>query len=227
MRKMPLNSRVEQMEKNKIIEAIKKLKQDSKKRNFIQSYDLIINLKGLDLKKPDEQVDFYAALHFSRGRKVKVCAFVAAELREEAKKVCDFVIDADEFQNYDKKKIKKLAEEYDYFIAQANIMPKIATVFGKILGSRGKMPNPKAGCVVPPKAQLKPLYDKLQNLLRISAKTNPVIQCSIGNEEMNEVEIAENFMNIYTQLVSHLPTHENNILAIFLKLTMGKPVRVV
>ena len=38
------------MEKNEVIEALKRAK-DSQKRNFSQSIDLIINLKGIDLKK--------------------------------------------------------------------------------------------------------------------------------------------------------------------------------
>ena len=68
--------------------------------------------------------------------------------------------DFDQFKD-NASKIKKLAGEYDFFVAQANIMPQVATVFGKVLGPRGKMPNPKAGCVVPPKSQLGPLKERL------------------------------------------------------------------
>lgn len=217
------------MDKNQVLEAIKKIKESSKKRNFAQTYDLIINLKNIDLKKPDNHVDFFLSLPNGIGKKVKVCALIGPELKDEATKNCDQVILASDFPKYanDKKLIKKLAEENSYFIAQANIMAKVATTFGKILGVRQKMPNPKAGCIVPPKALLKPLVDKLQKLIRISAKKQLIIHLKIGSEKMNDDEVVENIIAVYNSLIHNLPGEKNNIKNIFLKLTMSKPVKVM
>ena len=214
------------MEQTKILETLKNIR--NKKRNFSQSVDLIVSLKELDLKKPEHQVDFFITLPNSTNKKAKICALVAQELASEAKAVCDAVILQDEFPKYakDKKAIKKLVKEHAYFIGQANIMPKVAATFGRILGPKGKMPNPKAGCIVPPKALLKPVYNKLQNTIRVSAKTAPVMQCRIGTEAMTDEQLAQNFSSVYDQLVSVLPNGEANIKAAFLKLTMGKPVRL-
>jgi large subunit ribosomal protein L1 len=129
-------------------------------------------------------------------------------------------------QYSDKKAVKKLAKEHSYFISQANIMAQVAQAFGKILGTRGKMPNPKAGCVVPPKANLKPLSEKLQNTIRMKAKTSPVIQILVGREDMDEDHVADNILSLYNQLVHALPHHEQNIGKIMVKLTMGKIVTV-
>ncbi len=216
------------MDKNAVKEAIKKLNETSKKRNFKQSYDLIVNLKGLDMKKPEQQVELYVPVHYSFGKKVKVCAFVDAEFKEEAIKVCDLAITPDEFPNYqkDKKMPKKLAEQYDVFIAQATIMPKLAQVFGKALGTRGKMPNPKAGGVIPPKAALKPLYERLQKQVTLRAKVQPIIRCIVGVEGQDEEEIADNVLTIYNALIHKLPSEEDNVRNILLKLTMSKPVGV-
>jgi large subunit ribosomal protein L1 len=215
------------MDKNEIIKAIKLLKESSPKRNFKQIFDMVINLKGLDMKKPDNQVEFFANLHFSRGRKISVCAFVGPELKPEAEKFCDEFIDVDHFDKYakDKKLAKKLAEKHTFFIAQADIMPRVAAAFGKVLGPRGKMPNPKAGCVVPPKAALKPLYDRLQKVLKISAKTSPIIQCPVGSEDMPEEEVADNIMVAYDQLIHHLPKDKNNIRNMFVKMTMSGAIK--
>lgn len=216
------------MDRAKVIEALKKAKENSKKRKFAQTYDLILNLQNIDMKKSEQLVDFYTMLQFGKGKKSKVCAFVGPELKPEAKGVCDTVIDVDEFASYsDKKKMKKLADEHEYFIAQANIMAKVATVFGKVLGVRGKMPNPKAGCVVPPKAALKPLHEKLQQTIRVRTKAAPVIQTIFGDEGMDEGKLADNLITLYNQIINHLPAHENNIKEVYIKLTMGKPVRVV
>jgi len=218
---------VRQLEKAKIIDTVKKLKADSKKRKFKQNVEVVITLQGLNLKKPENQVEFFATLPHVRGKPAKVCALIGPELKEEATKVCDKIILQQEFPEYaDKKKAKKLAIEYDYFIAQANIMGQIAGTFGRVFGPRGKMPNPKAGCVVPPKGALKPLYDKLQKTLKVSAKTQLQIQCRIAHEEEPDEQIAENIEHLYNQLVQHLPNHDKNIKHVFLKLTMSKPVQV-
>lgn len=215
------------MNKDKILKALEKLKKESKQRKFKQSVDLIVTLKNLDFKKTDHQVDFFITLHHTTGKKIKICAFVGAELKDEAAKVFDDVISQTEFNKYDKKKAKKLAKQFDFFIAQANIMPKVAQTFGRYLGVRGKMPNPKAGCVVPPKgANLKALRERLQKTMKISAKKLPLIQLRAGTEEMPPEQVVDNVMYIYDQLVHHLPNEKQNISIVYLKLTMGKPVRI-
>ncbi len=215
------------MDKEQIQAAIAKAKDISEKRNFKQSFDLIINLKGLDLKKPEHQVDTFVTLPHARGKKVKVCALVGAELETQAKGIFDSVILSDNFDKYkDKRDVKKIANSFDFFVAQANIMPKVATVFGRVFGPRGKMPNPKSGAVVPPNANLKPLYEKLQRTVKASAKTAPLIQCPIGTEDMNVNDVAENALTIYNSLLQLLPNERHNIKDVYVKLTMGKPVKV-
>jgi len=213
------------MDKKTIVAALKTAKEN--KRKFKQSVDLIINLKDLDIKKNDQQVDFFAHTSYPLGKKIKVAAFVGLEMKDAAAKAVDTVITPEEFGQYkDQKKAKKLASEYDFFIAQANIMAQVAQAFGKILGTRGKMPNPKAGCVVPPKANLGPIYERLQKTIRLKAKTLLAVQCVIGKEDMPDDEIADNIQSIYKQLVHVLPNHENNISKVLIKLTMGKVVEV-
>lgn len=217
------------MKKEEVLKSLKELKEKSQKRNFKQTVDLVINLKGLNLKKPDEQVDFFQNLHFGTGKKTKTCALVGPELMGQAKNVCNVAISVDDFDRYvkDKKTVKKIAQECDYFIAQANIMPKVAAAFGKILGPKGKMPNPKAGCVVPPNANLKVLCDRLQKLVKVSAKTTPTVQCVVGKEDGKEEEIVDNILVIYDGLIHHLSGGKNNIKNVLLKLTMSKPVKLM
>ncbi|MBN2051913.1 50S ribosomal protein L1 [Candidatus Woesearchaeota archaeon] len=215
------------MDKESVLEALEKLKISAEKREFKQSVDLIIALKDLDFKKPEQQVEMFLSLPHTTGKKTKVCALVGPELIDEAKKVFDLAITQDDFSKYDKRKARKLAGQYDFFIAQANIMTKVAATFGRYLGVRGKMPNPKAGCVVPPKGvNLSVLYDKLQKTMKVSAKKVPLIQLRVGTEEMSQEHIADNIMFIYDQLIHHLPGERHNIKAIFLKYTMSKPIKL-
>ncbi|MFQ5475250.1 MAG: 50S ribosomal protein L1 [Candidatus Nanoarchaeia archaeon] len=216
------------MDKKTLQKALKDLKESSPKRNFSQSYDLIINLKDLNLKSADNQVDTFVALHYPTGKKRKICALVGPELKEEAQTVCDASITAEDFDKYvkDKKLTKKLAEEYDFFIAQANVMPKVAGAFGKVFGPKQKMPNPKAGCVVPPKTNLAPLYDRLQKTVRAVAKTSLSIKIRVGTESQKEEEVIDNIMTFFQSVVHTLPKEEHNLRSVYLKLTMSKPVKL-
>lgn len=198
----------------------------SSERKFNQSFDLLIALKELNLKKPEEQVEFFMQLPHSPGRKVKVCALVGPELVDDAKKVCDTVISLSEFDKYNKSKMKKIAGEHAFFIGQANIMPKIAASWGRVLGPRGRMPNPKAGCIVPPKADLAGLYKRLQTTIKIEAKKQPNIQVLVGKQDMDVEKVVENVRAVFDQVIHHLPRENNNIKHVALKLTMSKPVHL-
>jgi len=215
------------MKKEDLLPAIQAVKKESKKRKFKQSFDLIINLKSFDVKK--QPIDSFLVLPRQRGKKLKICGLVDKDLVVQAKETFDRIITKDDFDKLkgNIKELKKIADQYDFFVAQANIMPQIATVFGRVFGPRGKMPNPKSGAIIPPKmSTLKPVYEKLQNTIRIITKNEPIIKCPVGNEESKDEDIASNVMSVYSNLVGLLPQEENNIASVVLKLTMGKPFRI-
>jgi large subunit ribosomal protein L1 len=216
------------MNKKECLEVIQKLRKDNPKKKFVQMVDLIINLQDLDFKKPEHQIDFYITLPHNTGKQKKIAALVDVDLFDEAKASCDMVIPLYQFEEYakDKKKIKKLAKQNDYFIAQSTLMAKIAATFGRVLGPKNKMPNPKAGCVVLPRTNLKPLYDKLQKTIRILARNKPIVQLTIGKEDMTDEQLADNLLIIYDQLIHHLPKEKNNLKNIFIKTTMGPAMKV-
>ena len=157
----------------------------------------------------------------------KICAFVGPETYEEAKQVFDKVVLVDEFSQYDKKKAKKLAREYDFFVAQANIMPQIAKTFGRYLGPLGKMPNPKFGQLFPPKgAKLSNLYERLQKMVILSAKKVPLIYVPFGVETMEDEKLAEN-LNVqqiipYTDRMDYIAAiNENHSVCIAAEKLLG------
>jgi large subunit ribosomal protein L1 len=212
------------MNKDNVLNLIKAVRESSKERKFNQSFDLIINLKDLNLKKPEENIDLFVTLPHSKGKKVKICALINKSLEGNAKVFDKFIL-LDDFPQ-DAKEIKKLAVEYDFFVGQAEIMPKIASTFGKIIGSRGKMPSPKLGCIVTAMSDLNSLKKKLENTIRLKTKNEIIIKAMIGTQSMNNEEVYDNFMAVYNALVHALPKAELNLKSIYLKLTMSKSFKL-
>ncbi len=213
------------MEKEKIIEAIKQL--DQYKKNFVQTYDLIVVLKNVDLNKIANQINGSLQLPHERKYNEKVCAIVGTEKIDEAKNVADFVITPSEIDKYaDKKLAKSVARNYDIFIAQQNMMPKIAKLFGRVLGPRKKMPNPKVGSVFTPATDLKSLVEKLKKTINIQIRDQYHIQVPVGHEKLKPEEVAENIETVLKYILSHLPGGKSNIDKVYLKKTMSPVVEL-
>ncbi len=202
------------MEINAALSELRKLE----KKKFNQSIDLIINLKGLDLRK--DNVSTIVTIPHPLKEK-KVCGFLT--------KRNDFVksILQPDFPKYkDKKSLKTIIKEYDFFIAHISLMPAVATNFGKALGPSGKMPSPQLG-VLPNEEEstIKALLKKISHSVKIRLK-EPSFKVSVGREDMKDEEILENIMAIYNGLINVLPTKKENVKSILIKLTMGKPLKV-
>ena len=214
------------MEQKEILEALKKLRTDSKQRKFKQSVDFSVVLKEFDLKNTENKIDEFIVLPNNLGKKVKVCALVDKDLVTQARETCDKVIAKEDFSQWAGKKseMKKLATEFDYFIAQATIMTDIAATFGKVFGPKGKMPSPKSGCIVPPKFDLSLLVKKLQKTIRIQTKKQPVVSAIIGVEDMPDEELAKNIEFVFNTIQKKLPRAEQQIKKKYVKLTMSKPL---
>jgi len=213
------------MKKEEIIQTLAELRKE-KQRKFSQTIDLQIRFHNLDLKKQESKVDVFVTLPHSRGKKISVCGLVGGELLNDAKQFCDHVVVQDDFKGYKgkKKDVKNLVRAYDFFIAQADIMPAVATTFGRYLGPAGKMPNPKAGAIIPPKASTKTVVEKLQKIIRVTVKNELAVRCPVGKENMTDDELAANVMAVYNSISNALPQHEQNIKDISLKLTMSKAI---
>lgn len=191
----------------------------SKKRNFDQSVDLIINLQKFDPRK--NTINFFATLPHKIKNK-KIAGFLEAKNPNIEK-----VITGSEFKKYsDKKELKKLVKKFDFFIAQASLMPKVATTFGRVLGPAGKMPSPQLGIIMnADEKTLKELKEKINSSIKIKTK-EPSIKILIGKQSMKDSEIVENAMTIYNAVLKNLPRDKENIKNIEIKFTMTKPQKI-
>ena len=215
------------MDKKKLSDVVKEIKGNSKERNFTQTFDLIVNLQNLDLKKPEHKVDIGVVLKTPiKSKGLKICAIVDRTIVVD--KIFDRVLYNDEIDavKNDIKEIRKITHKFDKFVVQANFMPIFAQVFGKYLGPMGKMPSPKLGMIVNPKTQFQDLRDKLQKTVHLQTKKNLVLQASVGSVSTSDEEIIANVENVLSVLENELPNQKHNIKNVALKLTMGSPIKL-
>lgn len=214
------------MEVSQVTEKIKEAREASKGRNFQQTFDIIVNLQGLDLKKPEHKIDLGVRIATPvKSKNLKICAVVDHNFND-VEKIFDRVIYTDELQSLkgDMKKIREVTHGFDKFVVQANLMAQFAQVLGRYLGPMNKMPSPKLGMVINDKTPLDDLYKRLQETVHLQTKKNLVIQAPVGSEKNTDEEIAKNISIVYDALVHALPQQQNNVKNMGVKLTMGKLV---
>ena len=137
-------SLVEKIEKGKLYskeEAVKLVKEISNTK-FDATVEVAMNL-NLDVKKADQQLRGALQLPKGTGKEVKVLVIAKGDFAKAAKEAgADFVGDLDMLQKIEKENWL----DFDVMIATPDMMP-ILGKYGKLLGPKGLMPNPKTGTV--------------------------------------------------------------------------------
>lgn len=203
----------------KAIETLKKLEAEKKdKIKFDQSIDLIINLRDYDIKR--NTINTFVLLPHKFKEK-KIAAFL-----EKKSKLVD-TITKEEFEDFkDKKKMKKLVNEYDFFMASAKLMPAVAASFGRFLGPASKMPSPQLGVLmVEDENGIKATMEKIGKALKLKTK-EPTVKVCIGKQSSKDEDIAENAIVVYNEVFKNLPKNKENLRSVLIKYTMSKPVKV-
>ncbi len=190
----------------------------NKEKKFDQTVDLIINLQKFDPKK--NQINLFVEIPF-RIKEKKICAFL-----ETKNKNIETIV-PEEFKKYaDKKSLKKIVKKFDFFIAQASLMPKIATTFGRALGPAGKMPSPHLGILAEiNEKSINELKKKINSSLRVKMK-EPSVKLAIGKQSMKDEEIIENVLGVYNAVIKALIKGKENVKNLELKFTMTKPQKI-
>jgi len=220
------NTQLISMADKKTTEAVEKILEESKKskRNFKQNIDLVFNLKNIDLTIPKNRIDEEILLPHGRGNTAKVALFASGELAIKSKKHVDLLIKPENIEDLsdDKKKFKKIAENHDFFIAEAPLMPTIGKSLGTVLGPRGKMPKP-----VPPNADLSGMVKNLRKTIKVRSKANKTFHTIVGNAEMSKDDIAANIETLIKRVESVLERGKMNIGSVYIKTTMGPSERII
>jgi large subunit ribosomal protein L1 len=212
------------LDKKTILDAVKQAKEKSGKKKFNQTVDLILNIVEIDMKSPEGKIQEVVELPHATGKPNKVCVIASGELALKARRAnADSVIERADLEGLagKKKELRKLAEEYDVFISEAPLMPLVGRILGPVLGPRGKMPVPVA-----PNADIASLIAKHRKTIVVRMRNQPIIQCSVGTENMNEEELFDNIQAVLRVLEGKLKRGFKNIKLAYIKTSMGTPVKI-
>ncbi|RLI81749.1 50S ribosomal protein L1 [Archaeoglobales archaeon] len=213
------------VEKNRIKEAVEKAIGNSKKRNFVETVEIAVNLKNLDMKKPENRIDALITLPHGIGKDRKVGVFAKGDTALKAKEAgADIVLspeDIDELAK-DKRKLRKIANEMDFFIAEAPLMPEIGKKLGPILGPRGKIPQP-----IPPLSDPTPFIQRLKKSVKVRTRDKLTFHAPVGTKELDPEKISDNILEILKVVEGKYENAINNVKSVYVKTTMGPAVRVI
>lgn len=204
--------------------ALQQIRERPKKGNFSESIELIINLRDIDMKKPEGRIQEKIQLPRSLDKKVNVCVLANGDLALRARRGgADLVLEGSEIEGLmnDKKRQRQIAKSMDSFIAEAPLMPLVGRVFGAILGPRGKMPTPVA-----PTVNIEEEIGRHRRTVLVRTRGQPVLQCRVGTEGMSDDDLVENAQAVLSRVAGKLKRGLRNIESVYLKTTMGASVKV-
>ena len=215
------------------LSVIKKEGVKDKLRKFDESIDFIINLKDLNLNDPKQRIDRELILpnDVIASEKPNACVIASDEILLQAKKLKIATLDKDgleDLNRQEKKDKKKFVKRYDYFIVEAKLMPFLARYLARFLGPLGKMPKPFPtgyGIISNPD-ELETAIDRYKKVIRIQVKKTPIVQVKVGKKSMKTEEVFENIKSVVDFIANQMPHKFNNFKSVFIKTTMGKPVKV-
>jgi large subunit ribosomal protein L1 len=208
---------------NQLLELVKKAREGSTNRNFTQSAELTVILKDIDIKK-GFNLNEVVALPHKRNKQPSVCVIATGDMGSRARKAgIDAVMDPVELDRLgtNRREARKMVRAHDFFLADTTQMATIGRSLGQFLGPKGKMPTP-----LPYGAPVDSIAARFKNSVRVRAKNQLNVSAKIGDEKMDDKQLAENASAIIAAIEKKLPQGDKNIRNAMIKFTMGKPSKL-
>ena len=204
-------------------ELIKQAREDAGQRKFSQSVDLTLVLKDIDVKR-GFNVNEVVALPHKPSREATICVVGSGDLGTRARKAqIDKIIEQDQLDRLgtNKREARKVVREYDFFLSDTSLMAAVGRSLGQFLGPKGKMPTP-----LPYGAPIESIAARMRSSVRARAKNQLNISTKIGDEKMDDSQLASNANAVIAAIEKKLPQGEKNISNALIKFSMGKAARL-
>ena len=197
-KKKEINEAIDRNKFYNVDEALKLLKELSKKRNFDETVEVAINL-NIDPKHADQQVRGMLALPNGTGATVRVAVFAKDEKAEAAKKAGADIVGAEDLME----KIQKGEIDFERCIATPDMMALVGRV-GKILGPKGLMPNPKLGTVTPNVEEA--VKAAKGGAIEYRAEKAGIVHARVGKVSFDDKKLLENVQAFIEAIQKAKPT---------------------
>ena len=187
---------------------------------FDESVDLAINL-GVNPKYSDQMVRGAVVLPHGIGKSVRVAVFAKGDKAKEAQDAGADVVGAEDLVE----KIEGGFLDFDKAIATPDMM-KIVGKLGKILGTRGLMPNPKVGTVTFDIAQA--VKENKAGKVEFKVEKEGIVHVPIGRMSFNVEQLKANLTALMEIIMKAKPSSAKGIYlkAVTISSTMGPGVKL-
>ena len=188
--------------------------------NFDSSFDIDVRL-GVDPRQANQMVRGVASLPHGLGKTVRVLALVTPDKEQEAKDAGADHVGLDDY-------IEKIAAgwtDIDIIVAMPSVMAKLGR-FGKILGPRNLMPNPKSGTVTTEVG--KAVTEVKAGKIDFKVDKTGIIHASVGKVSFDAQKLSENALELVQVLHRLKPSAAKGTYfkSIFVSSTMSPGVAV-
>jgi large subunit ribosomal protein L1 len=212
-------SKVDRNKKYSVTDAVK-LALETKYTKFDETVDVAFNL-GVDPKHSDQMLRGAIVLPNGTGKKVKVLVFAKGEKASEAEKAGADYVGAEDLVE----KISGGWLDFDAVIATPDMM-KVISKLGKILGTKGMMPNPKVGTVTMDIARA--VKEHKAGRVEYRTEKTGIIHTVIGKTSFGEKKLLENFEAVIAEINRIKPASAKGVYlkAATLSTTMGPGIKL-
>jgi large subunit ribosomal protein L1 len=200
-------------------DAVKLLKELPAKK-FDETVEVHFRL-GLNVRHADQQLRGTLMLPNGTGREQRVAVFAEGEKAKEAEEAGADVVGAADLAT----KIEGGFDDFDVAVATPDLMGTVGKL-GRILGPRGKMPNPKTGTVTFDVG--KAVREAKAGKLEYRTDRGANVHLAIGKKSFGERQLLENYAAILDEIVRAKPSAAKGryIRSITLTTTMGPGIHV-
>jgi large subunit ribosomal protein L1 len=200
-------------------QAVKLLK-GAETAKFDESVEAHFNL-GLNVRHAEQQLRGTLMLPHGTGRDTKVAVFADGEKAREAEEAGADVVGTNDLAA----KVEEGFDDFDVAVATPDQMGVVGKL-GRILGPRGKMPNPKTGTVTMDVG--KAVREAKAGKLEYRTDRGANVHVTIGKKSFGEQQLLENYAALVDEIMRAKPSAAKGryIKTVTLTSTMGPGIHV-